>query len=110
MLVAARTDWEMEAMARALTKLADDIAYLRDNGAPSEKMLAHAPMLNDWNYGIRIAPCLLGSVVDHPLLGCRPAIRTSEVFVIDGMSGWVRTWSRWYRLGLPKNRQGVHHG
>lgn len=93
----------LTGMANALARLASDVAYLSDNGAPSESMLSSAPILNSWAPAIAPTICLVGSVSGHPRLGCRPLIHTSELFAMDELAGWARTWSRWYRLGIPKD-------
>ena len=89
----------MQAMADALTRLAADAGYLRDHGAPSERMLAAAPILDDWSTALTPTTCLVGRVSGHPRLGDRPLIRTSDLVAIDPAARWARTASRFYRLG-----------
>ena len=94
----------LDDFADALARLSIDFAHLRDRGAPTEEMLAGAPILDHWIPVVAPAPCLVGSVSGHPRLGNRPLIHTSELYALDGAVGWARTWSRWYRLGRPRNR------
>lgn len=44
--------------------------------------------------------CLLGEVIDHPTLGTDD-ILTSPIVGLNRSECWVRTLSRWYRLGKP---------
>jgi len=82
-----------------LTTLALDIRNLRVIGKPHLADLGAAPILEGWALGGLVAPCLLGAVIGHPLLGSRPHIHTSQLIAMDADLGWARTWSRFYRLG-----------
>ena len=88
-----------EALAAKATSLAQDLAELIRTGQPSPEALATAPMLDLWLHTKRTTSALAGRVDEHPLLGHRRLIRTSDVFAIDPEMGWARTWSRFYRLG-----------
>ena len=84
-----------------LRHLADDIELLRRRGHPQSADLHSAPRLDAWAmamtpHGLR----LTGVVTGHPLLGDR-VIMTSALWVADGESRWVRSLSRYYRLGNP---------
>lgn len=62
--------------------------------------LSDAPILGNWAFATRAVPCLVGLSTGHPLLqGTRREIVTSEIHLISAELGWVRTRSRWYRLG-----------
>ncbi|MBN8975949.1 MAG: hypothetical protein J0I08_05670 [Rhizobiales bacterium] len=87
-----------------LTALTLDIRNLRVIGKPHLSDLEAAPILEGWALGELVAPCLLGAVIGHPLLGSRPHIHTSQLVVMDTDLGWARTWSRFYRLG---ERSGI---
>jgi hypothetical protein len=68
---------------------------------PADAKLASAPLLVDWRcvltpVGLRLA----GFVAGHPLLGNRAAM-TSQVWVASADGRWIRTLSRYYRLGIP---------
>ena len=82
-------------LIKTVGDLADDLASLSAGRAPSD--LANAPLLSDWTVATRPHLVLSGRATDHPLLG-NSAIFTSEVHAIDLDAGWVRTWSRFYRL------------
>jgi hypothetical protein len=82
-----------------LRSLADDLERVRDLAAPTADDLAQAPLIVDWRtvlspLGLR----LLGRVIGHPLLGDRTAL-TSQVWAADSEGQWIRTLSRFYRLG-----------
>ncbi|SDO49601.1 DUF6634 family protein [Afipia sp. GAS231] len=82
-----------------LCRLADDLEKIRDGGAPTDVELARAPLIQDWQVvltplGLRMA----GLVSNHPRLGTRPAL-ISQIWAADPDGRWVRTLSRFYRLG-----------
>ncbi|MBI2254764.1 MAG: hypothetical protein HYU58_09110 [Proteobacteria bacterium] len=81
-----------------LETLLADLKRIAAGEAPTPADLADAPLLVGWNMSIRSAPCLTGTVVDHPLLGTRE-ITTSQVWAGDYSARWARTFSRWYALG-----------
>lgn len=90
-----------------LHRLADDIALLREREQPYAEDLRAAPRLDKWTVvmtplGLR----LTGTVIGHPLLGNRP-IMTSSIWVADPEARWVRTLSRYYRLGEPSDLETV---
>lgn len=84
-----------------LKRLHSDLSRIRSGQAPTQDDLASAPILDHWHIGVRPGACLLGLVSGHPLHADRRLIRSSEIFAIDTASGWARTWSRFYRLGVP---------
>jgi hypothetical protein len=88
-------------LSAKLRTLADDLDNIRSGTGPSATDLATAPLLVDWRgvltpMGLRLA----GFVAGHPLLGNRPAM-TSQIWVADAGGRWIRTLSRYYRLGVP---------
>ena len=85
-----------------LRSLADDCSSLERNPVLSPTLLQAAPLLDDYRpvltpQGVR----LIGQVSDHPLLGSSLAM-TSQVWLADPKGQWVRTLSRFYRLGRPE--------
>jgi hypothetical protein len=83
-----------------LLRLATDLKAIRDGSGPTANDLGDAPILNKWTPEVRPAPCLVGSVTDHPRLpGIGRPIITSDLWVLAEDQGWARTLSRWYRLG-----------
>lgn len=73
-----------------------------ENG-PRPRDLEHAPHLDFWR--LRWMPGLdllvaEGAVTGHPVI-TEPWVTTSPVLGFDPDAGWMRTRSRWYRLGDP---------
>lgn len=86
-----------------LQRLAADLQALRDGRGPTASDLEDAPLLGNWERGVRPAACLSGNVCDHPMLpGIGRPIVTSDLWVLAADHGWARTLSRWYRLGRPR--------
>jgi hypothetical protein len=84
-----------------LRGLADDLERIRDGSAPTYGEIAKAPSIDRWRamvtpLGLR----LVGSVSGHPRLGSSVAL-ISQIWAADGEGRWVRTLSRFYRLGKP---------
>lgn len=92
-------DCNIELMARDLARLKDDILKLREAGRPSEECVHQWPLLADWSYGSRPAPCLVGTVEGHPLIRNGTRVHTSELVLLDPALRWARTWTKFYRLG-----------
>jgi hypothetical protein len=88
-------------LARRLRALADDCDRFELGRPVSSLLLQKAQLLEDWvpaatPQGVQ----LIGHVTGHPQLGDR-AIATSPVWFADPDGAWVRTLSRFYRLGPP---------
>ncbi|HEY9216110.1 MAG TPA: DUF6634 family protein [Ancylobacter sp.] len=88
-------------LAHRLRALATDCERLRQRGSVSPIELQSAPRIDDWvimqtPLGIQ----LMGNVTGHPLLGDRAAV-TSPLWFADAGGAWIRTLSRFYRLGAP---------
>jgi hypothetical protein len=88
-------------LAPRLRALADDCERLQSGHSISPALLQKAPLLKDWvpamtPAGVRLA----GVVTGHPVHGDRAAV-TSPVWFADPKGTWVRTLSRFYRLGPP---------
>jgi hypothetical protein len=97
---------ERELPAR-LRSLADDLEDIRRGDAPRADVLAGAPLIVDWYatlspLGLR----LTGFVAGHPLLGNRPAM-TSQVWAADAAGKWIRTLTRFYKLGIPADANSL---
>ncbi len=87
------------AISASLQSLADDCARLERDVSFVADRLRGAPFLDQ--YAPVVSPLglqLVGQVSDHPLLGSRTII-TSQLWFADPDGGWVRTLSRFYRLG-----------
>ncbi|MEN3145232.1 DUF6634 family protein [Ochrobactrum sp. WV_118_8] len=68
---------------------------------PSDEVLANAPFLNLW-WIIQAGQFLRarGQVEGHPSID-EPYVTTSPVMGFNVDEGWMRTRSRYYRLGSP---------
>jgi hypothetical protein len=89
-----------ELIIEMLRRLASDLARIRTGKGPTAAEIESAPILDRWALDVRPASCLGGDVRGHPLLSDRRRIATSEVFAIDPIRGWARTFSRFYALGV----------
>jgi hypothetical protein len=82
-----------------LRSLADGLDRVWAGTAPSVADLTKAPLIVNWRTVLSPAGLrMVGYVTDHPLLGDRAAM-TSEVWAADPAGQWIRTLSRFYRLG-----------
>jgi hypothetical protein len=86
-------------LAARLRALADDCERLELGLPVSQLLLNEAPLLEDWSptvtpQGLR----LVGYATGHPLFG-EGAVLTSPLCFADPEGAWVRTLSRFYRLG-----------
>lgn len=88
-------------MSERLQSLAKDCLLLENDVLFVSARLRKAPLLD--RYLPVVTPLglhLVGHVTNHPLLGsCK--IATSQVWIADPEGSWVRTLSRFYRLGQP---------
>jgi hypothetical protein len=83
-----------------LRRLADDLDRVHASCGPTAEELANAPLIVDWRCVLTpVGLSLGGFVAGHPLLGTRPA-RTSQLWAADAGGRWVRTLSRYYKLGI----------
>jgi hypothetical protein len=98
-MAATITPHNLDTLFRELDRLATDLRSLKAGKAPSAQELRACPLLDQWSFGFLPAACLVGAVYQHPMLGNRPTIHTSELILIDPAKRWARTWSRFYRLG-----------
>ena len=90
-----------------LRSLADDIDRLRTGDAPSVEDLAEAPLIVDWHCAISpVGLRLLGFVSGHPRIGNADAM-TTQVWAAGEDGTWIRTLSRFYRLG-PRFHADTH--
>ncbi len=71
---------------------------------PGPTDLKDAPVLNRWWLmpdGILLRAA--GDLTGHPTI-FDPFVTTSPVLGFDASAGWMRTRSRWYKLGVPDDR------
>lgn len=90
-------------LIQRLRALADDAAHLQRMRTVPQALLRSAPLLKYWvplrrPEGLR----LIGQVSGHPIVVGR-MIMTSPLWFADPEGKWVRTLSRYYRLGPPAN-------
>jgi hypothetical protein len=90
---------------RRLKKLIADLERLEAGTIASPALMA-VPFLDQWIHSSRKVPCLEGFVEGHPWLPDGHQIVTSEVYahLRADDEHFVRTLSRWYRLGTPRQR------
>lgn len=94
-------------LVHQLRALADDASRLQHSRSPSPALLKQAPLIEDFviaqtPHGLQ----LIGHVSGHPLLGDR-AVATSPLWFADPEGIWVRTLSRFYRLGTPARPEDI---
>jgi hypothetical protein len=92
----------LDSLEDRLTKLLRDIRDLRPGEMPHSAELRAAPFIEKWSYSFLPACCIAGSVRGHLVLGNLARVHTSALIHIDPERGWARTWSRYYRLGVPE--------
>jgi hypothetical protein len=101
-------------MTEQITRLKRLVADLErlDAGIISAPSLMAMPVLGNWAHSFRRVPCLEGNVEGHPSLPDRSVIVTSELYAHFRQDDeqFVRTLSRWYRLGAPGQRTRSHGG
>jgi hypothetical protein len=87
-----------------LTRLTNDLRELGAGNMPSRSDLNACPLLDQWSLGFIKVPCIVGDLRQHPTLGNLSHIHTSELVFLDPRKRWVRTRSKFYRLGKPSSR------
>jgi hypothetical protein len=89
------------AMPAKLRDLAADLERIRSSEGPTEAELAKAPLIVGWHCALTpVGLRLIGFVAGHPLLGNTVAM-TSQIWAADAKGTWIRTLSRFYKLGVP---------
>jgi hypothetical protein len=94
-------DREIERTAALL----HDLRYLRDNRMPPANVLEWAPVIDAWSPAVRSVPCLAGHAYGHPKLSSHGRSVTSPLCVLSLELGFVRTVSRFWRLGAREEGQ-----
>ncbi len=85
---------------RRMRAMCDDLDAVLAGLPPSEKLLADAPVLQEWRKVSYSALCLAGFVSGHPTIRSGPLV-SSQLYMVDPEQKWARTMSRFYRLGTP---------
>ncbi len=94
-------------LARRLRALADDCGRLELERTVSPILLQKAPLLEDWVPAVTPGGVqLIGHVSGHPVHGDR-VVMTTPLWFADPDGSWVRTLSRFYRLGPPANADEI---
>ena len=91
-----------------LERLVADLKRIRDGQGPTHDELAAAPIIHEYEIEHRLALALRGVILGHPLLGSTVGT-TSDLWAITADKRWVRTLSRFYRLGGQKQPDGDGH-
>ncbi|MBB2678483.1 UNVERIFIED_ORG: hypothetical protein M2312_001989 [Rhizobium esperanzae] len=91
-----------------LRRLVSDLERLEAGDIFAPALMA-SPVLDSWRYGYRKTSCLEGIVEGHPSLRDGHVISTSEIWAHfhEEDEHFVRTLSRWYRLGARGSTAGA---
>lgn len=85
-----------------LHRLVADLRRLQDGYVPTDADLAGTPILEAWAWvEDRGHLCVMGIVAGHPIIPTGHRCVTSAVMAAADDDRWVRTVSRFYRLGRP---------
>jgi hypothetical protein len=94
-------------LALRLRALADDCDRLRLGRGISAIVLQSAPLLEHWAPALTAQGLhLIGQASGHPRHGDR-MVMTTPLWFADPDGNWVRTLSRFYRLGTPADPNDV---
>jgi hypothetical protein len=95
-------------LSARLHALAEDIDRIREGAGPSGDELAAAPLLTEWRWVVTVLGIrLIGTVVSRRHPRTRD-VMTSPIWAADPHGGrWVRTTSRYYRLGPSSPLDGA---
>ncbi len=97
---AAESRRDGRTMADRLIELADELQAIKDGTRPTADDLAGAPLLENWWPDTKPLRIVKGEVHGHPNFPAGRLISTSDLYATDGTT-FLRTLSRWYRLGRP---------
>lgn len=86
------------AVISSADALACDLASIVRGGIAFEAIIENAPILDDWCFSPRMVPAIEAER-SSPEDGVVERAITSELFAVDTVNGWCRTWNRFYRLG-----------
>lgn len=96
-------------LASQLRALADDCEQLKLARAVPPMLLRRAPLLENWVPALTPGGVqLIGYTVAHPIHGDR-IVMTTPLWWADPDGTWVRSLSRFYRLGPPAGPDDVRH-
>jgi hypothetical protein len=83
--------------SRLIQRLALDLERIRSGAGPTCDELEDAPLIDEWQVGVRAQLALVGNISGHPAVS--GAGITSDLHILDVEGGYARTLSRFYRLG-----------
>ncbi|MDA9479681.1 hypothetical protein XI03_35355 [Bradyrhizobium sp. CCBAU 65884] len=90
-----------------LRRLADDCDRLELHRSVLPSTLKNAPLLENWLPSLTPEGLhLVGVASGHPIHGDR-IVMTTPLWWADPEGTWVRSLSRFYRLGSPATRDGL---
>lgn len=78
-----------------------DLERAANGGHPDRRVIARAPVLDNWQPAFRQEPCLIGAVMGHPTITNGHKTQTSGLWLLAPAFGYARTFSRVYALGRP---------
>src|ERR1700730_15018186 len=94
-------------LARRLRALARDCDRLSLGRAVSPILLQSAPLLEDWVPAVTPEGLqVIGHARSHPIHGDR-MVMTTQLWFADPDGSWIRTLSRFYRLGPPADPENI---
>jgi hypothetical protein len=100
---------DLNDLQERLTRLLDDVRELLADKAPAATHLEKAPLADKWSFGLVPAPCIVGTMVGHPIFRNQTRVHTHQMVLIDPEAGWARTWSGFFRLGTRQTLQIGDH-
>lgn len=92
---------ELDREIERVAVLLRDLRLLRDDPNHLEGAIKGAPSIEAWSPAVRPVTCLHGRPTGHPRLPPDRAALTSPLRVLSVELGFVRTESRFWRLGVP---------
>jgi len=96
----------LELDIERLRALVCDLERARSGDHPSHRLVASAPVLDNWQLAFRREPCLIGTVTGHPAIKNGHGNLTSSLWLFAPAFGYARTLSRFYALGRPATDRG----
>lgn len=89
---------DIDGCLARLELLVTDLTRIRDGRVPTLEALESSPFIDKFTVTTRRELSLIGTVTGHPAFD-GPIITTSALWIVAPDLGWVRTFSRFYRLG-----------
>lgn len=99
---------DARSFVERLRDLADDLEASETGHGPPADILAGAPVLDDWAFGIAPVQVLVGIASGHPSITGGRRVVTTQVVATDNAT-FARTLSRYYVLGRPAGGAGTAH-